>query len=194
MVSSLNPGGAASTSTSVKKPYLYSCLTRPSMVSVAVLMKNCWSDYALNRRVGSAKRRAGSTGSLVPRRAAGAEPANGQVHLHGLEPSWHRHLRPLPGQVNVVNRPAGLAVKVAMLMHVGTKTRGAPVQVYLLHQAAPHQCVQAVVDRRHRNVRHHVLGPQEDLLRRRMIPLLQQHVIHPTAEQARSEEHASEPQ
>ena len=38
MVSSLKPGGADSDSTSVTKPYLYSCLTRLSMVSVAVLI------------------------------------------------------------------------------------------------------------------------------------------------------------
>ena len=38
MVSSLKPGGVDSDSTSVTKPYLYSCLTRLSMVSVAVLI------------------------------------------------------------------------------------------------------------------------------------------------------------
>src|SRR5882672_9411378 len=38
MMSSFRPGGAASASTSVTKPYLYSCLTKPSMVSVAVLI------------------------------------------------------------------------------------------------------------------------------------------------------------
>src|SRR5664280_2619576 len=37
-MSSFNPGGAESVSTSVKNPYLYSCLTKPSMASVAVLM------------------------------------------------------------------------------------------------------------------------------------------------------------
>ena len=37
-MSSFKPGGAASASTSVTKPYLYSCLTNPSIVSVAVLI------------------------------------------------------------------------------------------------------------------------------------------------------------
>src|SRR3954471_22031231 len=40
MISSFNPGGADSVSTSVTKPYLYSCLTNPSIVSVAVLIKS----------------------------------------------------------------------------------------------------------------------------------------------------------
>src|SRR5580698_3086479 len=38
MMSSFKPGGADSVSTSVTKPYLYSCLTRLSIVSVAVLI------------------------------------------------------------------------------------------------------------------------------------------------------------
>src|SRR5512140_137107 len=37
-ISSFSPGGADSASTSVTKPYLYSVLTNPSIVSVAVLI------------------------------------------------------------------------------------------------------------------------------------------------------------
>src|ERR1035441_214384 len=39
-MSSFKPGGAASASTSVTKPYLYSAWTNPSIVSVAVLISN----------------------------------------------------------------------------------------------------------------------------------------------------------
>src|SRR5271169_2379856 len=46
MVSSLKPGGVDSDSTSVTKPYLYSCLTRLSIVSVAVGIKFfIWLNY-----------------------------------------------------------------------------------------------------------------------------------------------------
>src|SRR6185437_10916500 len=38
MMFSFKPGGADSVSTSVTKPYLYSCWTKPSIVSVAVLI------------------------------------------------------------------------------------------------------------------------------------------------------------
>ena len=65
-----------------------------------------------------------------------------------------------------------------MLVHVRAKTHGAAVQVHLLGQPAFHQRVEAVVNRRHGDVRHAFLGAQEDLFSGRVVALLDQHVIN----------------
>src|ERR1700677_3144338 len=54
-MSSFRPGGADSDSTSVTKPYLYSCLTRLSIVSVAVLMINSFFLWQRNWHTGHAR-------------------------------------------------------------------------------------------------------------------------------------------
>src|SRR5690242_4257895 len=76
-VSSVNPGGALSDSTSVTKPYLYSFLTRPSMVSVAVLI---WSV----RWVDSLRRLKSCRGKPVQ------APAVPPVYFFGFEQAGQR--------------------------------------------------------------------------------------------------------
>jgi len=65
-------------------------------------------------------------------------------------------------------------MEMAMLMHVWAIAHRRMVQVHLFHQAALHKEIQAVIDRRHGNIGHPSLRPHENLLRRRMIPLLHQ--------------------
>lgn len=84
----------------------------------------------------------------------------------------------LRGQIHVKNRVAGIAVKMAVLVHVRAKARCAAIQRDLPGQPALYQRVEAVVNRGHGNIRHGLFGPDEDLLGGRVIALLQQHVVN----------------
>src|SRR5271169_1557306 len=153
MVSSLKPGGVDSDSTSVTKPYLYSCLTRLSMVSVAVLIVLKLFFFV----------------------AIWAGAMDGDVKMFCLEPLGQFHR--LRGQIHVKNRSAGIAMKMTMLVHVRAITRRAALQRDLPGQAAFSECIEAVIGRGVGNLRHLPLGTNEDLLGGRMIALVQQHGI-----------------
>ena len=158
-MSSFNPGGAASASTSVTKPYLYSVLTRPSIVSVAVLIVRS------------------QILKLFARAAASAAPRRTTVHLnrHAHNASAtriprQRGLLPAP-HLNVVNPTAASHRKNGSARCMFGQNRVAPrSRLTCLHQPALHQRIQTVVDRGHRDLRHLALGPQKHLLRRRMVP------------------------
>src|ERR1035437_7916908 len=66
---------------------------------------------------------------------------------------------------------------MTMLLHVRAKARRAAFELDLAHEAALYQRVEAVINRGHGNVGHGLFGPDENLLRRWMVALLQQHVI-----------------
>ena len=67
---------------------------------------------------------------------------------------------------------------MAVLAHIRAKTRCAAVQDDEADQPAFYQRIEAVVNRGHGNVGHGFFGPDEDLLRRGMVALLQQHIIN----------------
>ena len=117
-------------------------------------------------------------GSLPPGCANGTKAADGQLPMERLESPRHWNFRPGARQIDIVNTAAAIAVEVAMLVHVRAEAHGAAVQVHLLGQSGGHQGVEAVINRRHRNVRHPIFGSHEDLFRGRMIPSGQQHVIN----------------
>ena len=64
-----------------------------------------------------------------------------------------------------------------MLAHVRAKARRAAVEHDEADHPAFYQRVEAVVNRGHGNVRHGLFGPDKNLLRSRMVALLQQHII-----------------
>lgn len=72
-------------------------------------------------------------------------------------------------------------MKVAMLLHVRAKTRCPAVHRDLAGHPRAHQRIQAIINRRHRNLRHAPLGANENFLSRGMIALLHQDVIDLTA-------------
>src|SRR5437667_3127426 len=110
------------------------------MVSVAVLMFVLLSNQVVWLR----ERKQDLTRSLPLCRAIGTKAADGHLPMDCLESPRHRNFRPGAGQIDVVNSAAAFAVKVAMLMHVRTKTHSGAVQVHLLGQPAFHQRVKAV--------------------------------------------------
>ena len=94
-----------------------------------------------------------------------------------LETLWQGHgCLTLPNRCRKPCR--SLAIKVAMLPHVGAKPRCASLQGNLPHHTAFHKGSQAIIDCRHRYLRHLLLRPNKNLLRRRMIPLFDQHVVY----------------
>ncbi|SVA57678.1 uncharacterized protein METZ01_LOCUS110532, partial [marine metagenome] len=87
----------------------------------------------------------------------------------------HRHLRQAL-QVHVKNLAAVVAGEVRMLAHVGAEQCCATIHVYLPHDAALHERVEAVVHRGHGNLRFRLLRPHEYLLGGGMIALAEQHL------------------
>ena len=65
-----------------------------------------------------------------------------------------------------------------MLAHVRAKTGGSAVDVHLARHAALDEGIEAIVDRGHGDIRHLMLGADENFLGGRMIPLLDEHIIH----------------
>lgn len=69
---------------------------------------------------------------------------------------------------------------MAMLFHVGAIPRRATLQMNLPRQTTFHERIKAVIDCCVGNLRHRFLGATEDIFRRGMIALVQQHVINAT--------------
>ena len=93
------------------------------------------------------------------------------------EPTWQRQAG-LRRQINVKYLVALIAIKVAMFRHIRTKVCGAPVQRYLPDQSTSHQRIEAIINCRHRDLRHLALGPHKDSIGSRMIALMQQNRVH----------------
>src|SRR2546430_91049 len=116
MMSSFNPGGAESASTSVTNPYLYSCLTKPSIVSVAVLI------------LIKSLLKSGARACRTPRTGS----VDGNIVTCGLKASWQFQLGPaiIGAKIDIEDAATFIAMKMAMLVHVGTITHGGAVEVY----------------------------------------------------------------
>ena len=68
-------------------------------------------------------------------------------------------------------------MKMAVLVHVRAEARCAAIHSNLPDETTLHQCIETIIDRGVGNLRHRLLGTDENLLRSRMIALVQQHVI-----------------
>lgn len=66
---------------------------------------------------------------------------------------------------------------MSMLAHIRAEPCRPAFQRYLAHQPAFNQGIEAIIHRRHRNVGHVVLRPDENFFGRRMIAFPQQHSI-----------------
>src|SRR5689334_9532861 len=128
------------------------------MVSVAVLIKS-------------------SCSALLFPGAIAAKAADGDIIMLYLEAVGHNYSasRGVGGEVNVKNPAAFIAIEMAMLLHVGAVAGGGAVEIDVADEAALDQGVEAIVDRGHRDFRHALFGPQEDVLDLWMVALLQQH-------------------
>jgi hypothetical protein len=106
-----------------------------------------------------------------PLSALRANTAQRQIKCRHLKPIRQRHLpqRRPRRQLNIRHLTALLAEKMAVLPHVRAEPRRAPIQRHLPHQPALHQHAQAIINRRERNLRHPLLRPLKNLIRRRMI-------------------------
>jgi len=80
-------------------------------------------------------------------------------------------------QIHIEHGIATVAVKMAVLAHIGAEPGGAAVELHLAHEAALDEGVEAIIDGGHGDVRHAALGADEDLLRRGVVAFLQQHLI-----------------
>ena len=65
-----------------------------------------------------------------------------------------------------------------MFLHVRAKPRRAPFKLDLPHEPTFHERVEGVIDRCVGNFRHRLLRAHEDFFRRRMIALMENHVIN----------------
>ena len=65
---------------------------------------------------------------------------------------------------------------MAMLLHVRAITGRGAVEVDVADEAAFDQRIQAVIDRRHGDLRHALLGAEEDFLDRRVVALVEENV------------------
>ena len=97
--------------------------------------------------------------------------------IHGKSfGQWNAGLR-FHWQIHIINPATRVAIKMAVLVHVGTKSRRAPVELHLADQAAFDKCIQAIIDRGMGNLRHRAFGADKNFLRSRMIALLEQDII-----------------
>src|SRR4029079_7167293 len=75
----------------------------------------------------------------------------------------------------------GITVEMAMLLHIWAEACRPAVHRDLPGEAGTDECIQTVVNRRHRNIRHVPFGADKDLLRSRVILLLQEHIVNALA-------------
>ena len=113
-------------------------------------------------------------------RALGANSVNCEVVMIHLEPAGLGHGRGIRWQRHVKNFTAGVAEIMAVLLHIRTEARRPAFELDLPREATFDERAEAVINRRVGNFRHRLLGADENLLRRGMVALVQQHVIHRT--------------
>ena len=97
------------------------------------------------------------------------------IHFETFRP---RHDRGIRRQRDIKNFAARIAKIMAMLLHVRAKPRRATFQLNLADEAALHERIEAIINRRVRNLRHRAFRADENLLRRRMVALLHDHVVN----------------
>jgi hypothetical protein len=105
---------------------------------------------------------------------------NGNVVMANFKSAWHLDFCPdrVWRNLNIKHCPAEVAHKMTVILHVRTEPRRAAVQIDQPNQTRLYQRIQAVVNCRHRDVRHLLLGPDEDLFGGGMVPVLQEHPVH----------------
>jgi hypothetical protein len=81
-------------------------------------------------------------------------------------------------KIDIENVAALLAMKMAMLMHIGAIAHGGAVEIHGLYQAALNEKIEAVVNGGHGDIRHGLLGAHEDLLRSGVVALLHEHMVN----------------
>ena len=101
---------------------------------------------------------------------------NGNLVTCRLKTLRHLQLAVL-SKIDIKHPAASIAIEMKMLSHIRAIVHGDAIQVYLPHQLAFDQRPEAIVNRRHGNLWHTLFGPQKNLLRRRMIPFLDQNLI-----------------
>ena len=69
-------------------------------------------------------------------------------------------------------------MEMSVFLEIRTVTGRPAVQIHLLDESAVGQRFKTVVNRGQRNPRHAFLGPDKHLRRRRMVPLVPDHLIH----------------
>ena len=112
-------------------------------------------------------------------RAISAGAAEGNVRLFYLEAV--RYLQPgafaVRRKIHVIDPAAVVAIKMAMLLHVRAITRGRALEVHMADEPALDEGIEAIINRGHGDIRHPLFSADEYVFGRRMIPLLQQHII-----------------
>src|SRR5690348_6852341 len=66
---------------------------------------------------------------------------------------------------------------MTVLAHVRAKTGRAAVHIHLPRHAGAHEGIEAIIDRRHGNIRHLAFGADENFLGGGMIPFLDQDIV-----------------
>ena len=69
-------------------------------------------------------------------------------------------------------------MKMAVFVHVRAIARRTAIQSDLSRQTRFHERIEAIIDRRVGNVRHRFFGAHENFFRRRMIALVQKHIVN----------------
>jgi len=100
------------------------------------------------------------------------------VHLKTL---GARHGRRVRGHHHIKNFAALVTMIMGVVLHVRAEPGGAALQLYLPREAGLHEGIQAVVNRGVGNLGHGLLGADENLVGRGMIPLLDEDVIDAAA-------------
>lgn len=80
-------------------------------------------------------------------------------------------------KIHVVDSAAVIANEMRVIFHVGTISGGPPINIDLAHKVALDQRIQAVINRRHRDVRVRLFGPHEYFLGGGMILFLEQGIV-----------------
>jgi len=102
---------------------------------------------------------------------------NGDVKAFGPE-SLRQAQAGFGRQINIKHSRTNIAIKMAVLRHVGTKASRSTIERHLPDQTAPDERVQAIIDRGHGDVGSGILGPDKHLFRGRVITLAKQNGIN----------------
>src|SRR5690348_6416389 len=78
------------------------------------------------------------------------------------------------GKINVKNAAAIIAIKVAVLLHVGAVTGGGAFQINVPDEVAFDQCIEAIINRGHGYVRHPLFGADKHILDGGMVAFMEQ--------------------
>jgi len=118
---------------------------------------------------------------------------DGDIVVIHLKPFRVRHVGGFRGERHVEHLAAGVTVIVAVFLHVGAKTGGAPFQGHLPRQTTFDEGIQAVVNGGHGDFRHALFGADKDLFGGGMIAFFPQNIINPLTLRGETETAHPEP-